>query len=152
MICLGRDLPAIAALGSDTAAGAQLCQFSSTEHGERQPVVGSDCARSRQRALSLGWGLPLRVRGCRRLARWDLNFSRLCRFARALCNLRVEIPQFVALGLRRLAELSILPSIKAPFGGLRISARLGSFREDDGKRRDQGPHGRSSIAQMVMIA
>ena len=45
--------------------------------------------------------------GCRRLARWDLNFSRLCRFARPLCNLGVEIPQFVALGLRRLAELSI---------------------------------------------
>src|ERR1700756_4682795 len=87
--------------------------------------------------------LPLRVRGCRRLARWDLNFSRLCRFARALCNLGVEIPQFVALGLRRLAELSILPSIKAPFGGLRISAKLGSLREDDGKCRDQGPHGRS---------
>jgi hypothetical protein len=36
----------------------------------------------------------------------------------AVCNLTVEIAKLIAGAFRRLAELSVLPSVEAPFLGL----------------------------------
>jgi hypothetical protein len=71
--------------------------------------------RRGQPRSSLNRCLFFRARRHRGLARRDLGSRWLDTFARALCNLGIDVAQAVALRLCRLAELSALASVKAPF-------------------------------------
>ena len=87
--------------------------------------------------------------GGSRLGRRNLD---LWRFARAPCDLSVDLAQLVARVLGMLTELSILPPIEAPFVALRGRGGLGGLRENDHDGWDHEPHAPSILRPALFPA